>query len=395
MLNENQQRTRHTLKAVLKNRQVMRMQAPYPIFGLTLMVNHACNLRCSYCYTGRKFSSPMPAEVGRAAIRRGFQSLAPAGQLHLSFFGGEPLLETESIQDWMNFARDLATDSGKGIRFNLTTNGTLTHPEAWRIMMDSDMDLAISFDGTPELHDRHRRDAHGRGSAALVESTLIKLAASEKPFDVITVVRPDNLSEMSEALRWLYGSGVRQVHLSLDLWTNWTGADCLRLEKFVDEAARLWREWLPEFSLNWFDAKAAELACLPVTEMTTRCGFGNGEIAVAPSGRLYPCERLIGDDGPDQPLRLPGHALQGEDFLEIASAPFVRCSPCTGCALAFACDTNCRCSNFIRTGDQNRPDGLLCLLNKATGHATAVILNGNTFVRASNAKENRQEKCYV
>ena len=33
----------------------MHATARYQQFGLTLLVNHACNLRCAYCYTGEKF----------------------------------------------------------------------------------------------------------------------------------------------------------------------------------------------------------------------------------------------------------------------------------------------------------------------------------------------------
>lgn len=339
----------------------------------------------------------MPAEIGMAAIQRALRSLASGGQLEFSFFGGEPLLEARRIENWMDYARARGSDLGKRVRFNVTTNGTIVTCEAWRIMMTEDVDVAISFDGTPELHDRHRRDAHGAGSAAVVVRTLKALIGSEKPFHVITVVRPDNLAEMAGGLQWLYDAGVRQVHLSLDLWTRWTAGGCLRLEQFVRQAATLWRQWLPDFSLNWFDAKAAELAHLAPTEQTTRCGFGNGEIAVAPSGRLYPCERLIEIDRPDQPLRLPGHALEGEDFLEFQSVPFTRCSPCAGCALAFACDTTCPCSNFIRTGDANRPDGLLCRLNKATAQATAEVLKGDKFLAETRNNYNRteQEKCYA
>jgi radical SAM protein with 4Fe4S-binding SPASM domain len=167
----------------------------------------------------------------------------------------------------------------------------------------------------------------------------------------------------------LHNLGIRDVDLSLNLWIAWTAGDGRRLEKNVAQAARLWRAWLPEFGLNWFDAKVGELAALPQTHEDTRCGFGDGEIAVAPSGRLYPCERLIGEDRLDHPLRLAGHALEGQDFLGSAVAPFKTCTTCSSCVLHSACDTVCRCSNFIRTGNVNRPDGLLCILNKATARA--------------------------
>jgi uncharacterized protein len=340
-------------------------------FGLVLMVNHACNLRCTYCYTGAKFSSPMPWEIGVAAIQRGFASLMEGGQLELGFFGGEPLLEAAQLQKWMRFARDAASSSAKHVKFNLTTNGTIQTPAAWSVMNDNALDLAVSFDGTPALQDRHRRDAHGHGSARVVEHTIRRLIKAKNSFSVVAVVRPDNLAKMLAGLEYLYQLGVRHIHLSLDLWTSWLAADICRLEEFINGAANLWRRWLPDFSLNWFDAKAAGLAHLPIAEPSTRCGYGDGEIAVAPSGRLYPCERLIGEDRPEQPARLPGHILEGEDFLKDSGLPFSRPAPCSSCALAFACDTDCRCSNFIRTGSAEHPDGLLCRLNKATARATA------------------------
>ena len=372
------------------------MIAPRQHFALTLMVNHACNLRCSYCYTGAKFSSPMSFEIGSIAIQRAFDSLSPGGSLHLGFFGGEPLLEAHRIRQWMSFARTFATNSGKRLAFNLTTNGTITHHDAWEIMLAHDLGLAVSFDGTPQVHDRHRRDAKGHGTANVVQTTISRLIDANKSFSVIAVVRPDNLDQIPDALNHLYHLGVRQVNLSLDLWTTWTAADASRLQHLVHTAAQLWRQWLPTFNLNWFDAKATALARLPVTEEITTCGFGEGEIAVAPSGRLYPCERVIGEDRPDHPLRLEGHALDGSDFLSCATDSFARCAPCSQCALAPACDTTCRCSNFIRTGDVNRPDGLLCMLNKATARATADALKVSAAHAArQNSDLERKEYCYV
>ena len=354
--------------------QAIPMNTLHEEFGLTLMVNHACNLRCSYCYTGAKFSSPMAWKTGEAAIGRALHSLAPGGRLGLGFFGGEPLLEAGRILEWMAFARAETAKTGKRVCFHLTTNGTITSAEAWQAMLADDLILAVSCDGSPRMHNRHRRDAQGGGSAAQVEATLRRLVGSEMFFTVVFVVRPDNLDEVPEGLKYLHALGVRQVDLSLDLWTTWSAGDGERLQQLIQRAAELWRGWLPDFGLSWFDSKAGALARVPVEEASTRCGFGSGEIAVAPSGNLYPCERLIGEDAPGQPMRLPGHVLEGSDFLTQAPATIARHEACTQCALLTACDTTCRCSNFVRTGDQNRPDGLLCLLNKATAVAAAKVL---------------------
>ena len=64
---------------------------------LTLCVDHDCNLRCSYCYNGGKFSRLMPAEVMRRSVDLALAS--PPGQLDVSFFGGEPLLHPGFIEE--------------------------------------------------------------------------------------------------------------------------------------------------------------------------------------------------------------------------------------------------------------------------------------------------------
>jgi hypothetical protein len=65
----------------------------------------------------------------------------------------------------------------------------------------------------------------------------------------------------------------------------------------------------------------------------------------------------------------------------------IRC----GCQdMLSACDTTCRCSNFIRTGDVDRPDGLLCLMNKTAAQATVKALAGF----ASNPQM-LKEQCYA
>jgi hypothetical protein len=158
---------------------------------------------------------------------------------------------------------------------------------------------------------------------------------------VLTVVRPDTLKDVPQGLVYLHDLGVRHVNLSLDLWARWTAIDGLGLQLLVDRAAELWRQWLPDFSLNWFDGKVAGPA---------RCGFGEGHIAVAPSGRLYPCERLIGEDPPDNPGRLPGDILKGGDFLSFAPAAMELCPACSG------------------------PDGLLDLLHKAAAPVVGRVL---------------------
>ncbi|HVT79159.1 MAG TPA: SPASM domain-containing protein, partial [Phycisphaerae bacterium] len=148
------------------------------------------------------------------------------------------------------------------------------------------------------------------------------------------------------------------------LWTRWSRADAVALRRAIAQVAELWMEGLPHHALNWFDEKAAGLARLDAPSM--RCGFGNGEIAVAPSGNLYPCERLIGEDRAENAMRLGGHVLDArDDFLPVASPAGKDAAACGTCSMNDLCNTSCRCSNFVRTGNVRTPDGLLCMFNQA------------------------------
>ena len=343
-------------------------------FGLTLMVNHACNLRCTYCYTGDKFRRPMPLEVGRRAIDRAANSLLPGGALELGFFGGEPLIEAESILAFISHARLRANERRIDVDLQLTTNGTIETAAAWEVMLTQDLRLAISHDGLPQIHDRHRVTLDAQGTSARVLDTIARLLDARKEFRAVVVVRPDGVDSLRDGLAFLYNHGVRQFDPSLDLWTTWTVADGERLKKAIRACAEFWGDHLPDCSISWFDEKAARLSQVPTNE-TARCGFGYSEIAVAPSGNLYPCERLIGADEAENPMRLKGQVFDGNDFLNYAPAPEKSAAECTACSISSICSTTCRCSNYVRTGNVGRPDGLLCLWDQCCVRETARVLN--------------------
>ena len=345
----------------------------YERFGLVLMLTHACNMRCTYCYGGEKSNRRMAPAYGRAGIDRAIASLTPGGTLELGFFGGEPLLEAKLALGLTAYARRRAARRGVTVEVGVTTNGTVAGPAAWRLLTDPEVDVAVSHDGLPAVHDAHRVTADGRGTSEAVRATLRRLRAAGKSFSVVMVVRPDTVGHLSSGVEYHRCIGIRHMEPSLDLWTVWTADDLARLAREIHKCALLWRDALPDFSLSWFDEKAALLACLPQAP-TARCGFGAGQMAVAPSGRLYPCERLISSDAANNAARLPGHVADGGDFLSVPAAPCRSAPACSRCSVADLCNTTCRCSNYVRTGDPTQPDRLLCALNRMCLDETANVL---------------------
>jgi uncharacterized protein len=352
----------------------------YGCFHLVLMVTHACNMRCDYCYAGAKSLRSMTRDTGRSAIDRALCSIRQNGILELSFFGGEPLLEADLIEDLIEYAKRSAISYGVQLRLGLTTNGTVATPSAWNLMMRADLDVCISHDGLPQVHDRHRR-AGNNGSSHIVTNTIGQLIEAGKDVRAVMVVRPDSSPYLPQGIEWIHKQAVKQIDLTLDVWAQWNRSDIAQLEIALGKAADIWITGLPAHSINWFDEKAAHLMAVPM-EATARCRFGDGQIAVAPSGNLYPCERLIADDGAQNIMRLPGHISDCRDFC-FQSPPRKSAAPCSECAIQSQCNTMCRCNNYIRTGAIDRPDALLCLLDRVCYRETARVLGNLQFVDAA------------
>jgi uncharacterized protein len=126
-----------------------------------------------------------------------------------------------------------------------------------------------------------------------------------------------------------------------------------------------------------------------------RCGFGCREIAVAPSGNLYPCERLVGEDT-DEAIRM-GNVNEGIDREKqerYRQATGNADPECARCAIRERCMNWCGCTNYGLTGAIDRTDGVLCwheqaAIREADRAGATLFAEGNPhFLRTYYGMEN-------
>jgi uncharacterized protein len=338
------------------------------LFRLTLVLTHACDLACAYCSAGPKSARSMDEATGERAIARSLAAIDDGGVLDLGFFGGEPLLEWPLARRLIARARALARPRRIEVMLALTTNGSRIDDRTADELVAESVDVALSIDGLPEVHDSERRTAGGRPTSERALAAFERLRARGARPRVVSVVRPSNVDRLAEGARFLAERGADRLEPSLDYLAPWRAEELPRLERAVADLGRLWIERWPALSISWIDAKVAIGAGLLARPI--ECGFGRGEVAVAPSGRVYPCERLVADD-------LGTWAIGRVDERD---GPFPRgaatCGPgedsaCGGCAARFACSNACACQNLARTGRPDAPDGLVCVLEQACIAAAA------------------------
>lgn len=159
---------------------------------LTVMPTEACNFRCTYCY--EDFAIPrMPAAVVQG-VKNLLTARAPElDHLHLSWFGGEPLLALDVVVEIQEHVRALVREHPSlSARSNMTTNAwRLERPVFERLVSLGVDEYQISFDGPQEFHDRKRKRLDGRGTFERIWRRVLAMRDSDLEFHVILRLHVD------------------------------------------------------------------------------------------------------------------------------------------------------------------------------------------------------------
>ncbi len=157
----------------------------FPLTTMVLNITNQCNLSCTYCYEygedkivdteNGKQPKFMSADTARESVdfllRQGESNRA----MHLTFFGGETLLNFPVVKSTVAYARARAAGNGKQIDFSLTTNATLLRPEIIEFLAENNIGVTISIDGPKEAQDQFRVFKSGVGSYDIVAPKIKEL----------------------------------------------------------------------------------------------------------------------------------------------------------------------------------------------------------------------------
>jgi uncharacterized protein len=156
-----------------------------PLSTLVLNVTNKCNLACTYCYEygedrvaeTEKAGVPslMDQETARESVELLFREAGSSPVVHLTFFGGETLLNLRVLKDTVRYARRRGDELGKRVEVGLTTNATLLEPDVIGWLIANDIGVTVSIDGPREMQNRFRIFHDGSGSYEEVEPKVQEL----------------------------------------------------------------------------------------------------------------------------------------------------------------------------------------------------------------------------
>jgi uncharacterized protein len=173
--------------------------------GLTLLAHENCNFRCVYCYEEFK-KKRMSDEVADGVVELVRKRADQLRYLTIGWFGGEPLLAFDLIEDVCQRVRAICAEHGIAFMSQMTTNGFLLDADrAARCIAAGVVRYTVTLDGPARTHDRMRVLANGGPSFDRILANLRHLRDHAHGFQVQIRVNfsPDNLPAMPEFVRFL------------------------------------------------------------------------------------------------------------------------------------------------------------------------------------------------
>lgn len=154
-------------------------------------VTMGCNMRCGHC--GSSCSEPLPDELNTEEALDLCKQIADLGLKWVTLSGGEPLTR----KDLPSIVKGLAE---KHVSVNIITNGWLMNQDLVNQLKESGVaTVAISIDGTEEIHDNIRKEGAFKHAKQAFEA-LKRAGITTGAVTTITKKNFENLYQLKEEL---------------------------------------------------------------------------------------------------------------------------------------------------------------------------------------------------
>lgn len=320
---------------------------PYtPVRTFMLYVTEECNLRCKYCFVEKR-PRRMTRETALRAVDFFFSQDASgaAYDLQLNFFGGEPFLEVDLMEQVCRYAVAPRPNNSRRTLLAVTTNGTLFGPRIEALLRQFRMHVLLSLDGGPEVTAADRPYVSGRSSYATAAGNLRRFVDAAADVMVRTTFHPGAL-DLVGRVEHLLAAGAPRIALCPVMESDWephVGALERAYEALGDwMIARSGPDGIPplevtrQLLLDWHRARQGQ------ARPRRPCRVGHSLLGVDPEGNVMPCHRFL-----YRPQDWLGSVGQPEvfshkrrEFVELDSSRMAEA--CRGCVAEPICGGGCR-----------------------------------------------------
>lgn len=315
---------------------------------IMLLVTENCNLHCCYCYEHNKSEKNMPLETARTILDAHLKNAKKNVPIVIELFGGEAFENFPLIKEIDAYLVDTYPDLD--IRYETTTNGTLIHGEIreWLYERRDKFFIALSLDGTKEMHNMNRRFASGNGSFQSIDIPFF--AQTWKNCPAKMTLSEKTLPYLAEGVRFLDSLGFK-CDATLSIGVEWNQEKNLPI--LTEELGKLVTYYTenPNTQLCTMLNQDLRLIFTPIGDDYRFCGAGLDMVCYDTQGHKYPCQGFA-------PVSISEQSKDYSDFDETRFR-FTDTNKCRQCPWVRLCP-NCYAANLQSTGDIQRVDENLC-----------------------------------
>jgi uncharacterized protein len=223
---------------------------------------------------------------------------------HLTFFGGETLMNLPVLKFAIPYARERAAEMGKEVDFSLTTNATLLRPDVIEFLAENRVGVTISIDGPQEVQDQFRVFHNGTGSYEVVAPKIRELLARHRtrPIGARVTLTSQNLDirKVFRHLReeigfWEVGFAPVTTASNRKYAIAEEGFDTM-LEQFQLLAAEFLEYAVENRHHGFSNVKDTLEEIHKGVSKAYPCGAGIGLMGVSTDGDVALCHRFAGSD---------------------------------------------------------------------------------------------------
>lgn len=345
------------------------------IKAMCLNMTHDCNLRCEYCFASQGTYNGERAfldfETGKKAFDFLVNNSGVRRNLEVDFFGGEPLMNFETIKELVDYGRSLEKEYNKHFRFTITTNGVLLDDEKIDYINENMDNVVLSIDGRKDTNDRMRKTVNEKGSYDVIVNNYKNFVAKrgDKDYFARGTFTAHNL-DFSEDVRHMRELGFDKI--SVEPVVAKPEEKYALLDKHIDvlkneyeKLAELYIESQGDekrkFQFFHFNIELDGGPC--IYKRSIGCGAGTEYVAVTPTGEFYPCHQFVGQE--EFIIGNVDEGITNETVIDKFRNVSVNDKPvCKNCWAKYYCSGGCHANAYNFNKDFNMPYSVGCELEK-------------------------------
>lgn len=204
-----------------------------------------CNIGCWYCYENHKEGSKMSDDISSSIIRHLYLKFSKNHfrKLHLSFFGGEPLLQANRIMEIIEKADEFCSKNNIKLSIAFTTNGTVVSDKILCFLQKYEVFFQITLDGDKNRHNKIRNfKKSGKGSFDTVIDNLKRISETLSKSKIVIRINfdSDTLKYYDKILNSVDFLDRTKVSISLHrVWqVNDSDIDTSDILEFISEGSK-------------------------------------------------------------------------------------------------------------------------------------------------------------